>query len=407
MAKFEREGIYKGLKVLDFTIALAGVFNAWQYADNGADVWKVEKYGSGDQARLWGPFVDDFSVYYASFNRNKRSIEIDMRNPEGKALILELVKHCDLVLENFKAGTLEKLGLGYEEMAKVNPKVVYASLSGFGTSGPLWKLPCYDIIACARGGLLATSGEADGMPIKPGFSIGDNMTGINFHHATNMALYQARKTGKGCRLEIAMMDTCMQAIDTAIVENSLTGSYQMRSGDHDRFFAPYGIYEARDGYVAIAVSKEEEWTRFCDAMGAPKWKEDPRFANNQLRLENLEALVKEITALTRNMWRADFEKAMRAAHVPGVSVDTFEEAISSPQIHQTDTLVYVQQSNFPAVGRLPMINVPVHFSKTPGAVKQCSPMLGEDTVDILRENGLSDERIQALLDQKAVGVYQG
>ena len=404
MGKFEREGIFKGVRILDFTIALAGVFNAWQFADHGADVWKVEKYGSGDQCRLWGPFVDDLSVLYSSFNRNKRSIEVDLRSPEGKALILELVKHVDLVLENFKAGTLEKLGLGYEELSAVNPKIVYGSLSGFGTYGPLWKLPCYDLIASGRGGLAAATGEKDGAPLKPGFAIGDNYTGVNFFHATSMALYNAKKTGKGCRLEVAMMDTCMQAVDTSIVENSITGSYQMRNGDHDRFRAPYGMYEARDGYVVFAVENEEQWGKFCDVLGLSALKDDPRFATNADRVQNLEALIAAVEAVTVTKFRSDIEDTCIAAGVPAASVMTWVEVLHSQQLKDEGSLIFINQTG---AGRLPMIVNPVHFSKTPGKIKKCSPMLGEDTVDIMHEAGYTDEQIKQFVDAKAVGIWQG
>lgn len=403
MAEFEREGIFKGVRILDFTIALAGVFNAWQFADNGADVWKVERYGSGDQCRFWAPFVDDLSALYASFNRNKRSVEIDMRNPEGKALILEMVKHCDLVLENFKAGTMEKLGLGYDVLKEANPKIVYGSLSGFGTNGPLWKLPCYDLIASGRGGLVSCTGEPDGLPLKPSFSIGDNGTGVNFFHATNMALTYARETGKGCRFEVAMMDSCMQAADTAIVEDSITGSCVMRNGNHNRFYAPYGMYEARDGYAVFAVQTEEEWGKFCDTLGLEDLKTDARFATNADRVKNLEELIPAIEAVTVKMWKYDLEETLMAEGVPAAAVMPFADVVTSKHLKQEGSLIFLQQEG---IGRLPMIGNPVHFSKTPGKIAKGAPMLGEDSIDILKSCGYDDKAIQKFIDVNAVGVYK-
>ena len=188
MAESEKKGVFDGLKVLDFTIALAGVYISWQFADLGAEVWKVERYGSGDQARAWDPFVNGLSTLYTAYNKNKKSIEIDLSGQAGKDVIYEMVKQADVVLENFKSGSIDRLGLGYDKLKEINPKIVFVSLSGFGGSGPLQKYPCYDAIAAARGGFAGSNGEPEGAPMKAGNANCDTLTGTYAFNAAVMGL---------------------------------------------------------------------------------------------------------------------------------------------------------------------------------------------------------------------------
>ena len=259
----------EGLKVLDFTIALAGPFTAWQLADMGAEVWKIERYGGGDQCRVWDPFLNDLGTMFVSYNKNKKSVEMNLAAPEGKAVIYEMAKKADVVIENFKSGSIDRLGLGYEKLKELNPKLVFISLSGFGASGPLMKLPCYDAIAEARSGFAASNGDPEGPPMKAGNCIGDTITGLYGLNAVLMALINARRTGQGCRIDMSMMDVGMQACEETIIDFSLHGRAQARFGDHDRFTAPYGMFEARDGWCVIIADTEERWQALCGALGHP------------------------------------------------------------------------------------------------------------------------------------------
>ena len=289
----------EGLKVLDFTIALAGPFTAWQLADMGAEVWKVERYGSGDQCRAWDPFLNDLGTMFVSYNKNKKSIEMNLAAPEGKAVIYELAKQADVVIENFKSGSIDRLGLGYETLRELNPKLVFISLSGFGASGPLMKYPCYDAIAEARSGFAACNGELDGPPIKAGNCIGDTISGLYGLNAVLMALVEARRTGQGCRIDMSMMDVGMQACEETILDYSLTGEAQPRFGDHDRFIAPYGMFEARDGWSVIIADTPARWSALCGALGLQNLETDPRFAENSDRIAHRDELVQAITEVTR------------------------------------------------------------------------------------------------------------
>ncbi len=402
MGKYKQP--FEGIKVLDFTQALAGVFCAWQLADLGADVWKVERYGYGDQSRSWPPFINDLSALYASFNRNKRSISIDTAKQEGKDLVLELVKDVDVVLENFKVGTMEKLGIGYEELIKVNPKLVYGSISGFGIEGPLSALPCYDNVAAARGGLSSRSGRKDGPPVKPGYSVCDNWTGLNLFNAVSMALVEREKTGKSVRVDVSMTDCSFYINDWPMLEYSVYGTVPERNGNHDPNVAPYGEYQAKDGYVVFAVTTEKTWGKFCTLLGLTHLLEDERFADNGQRVKNLDALIPEIEKVTKTMGKFEIERLLASKFVPVGAVMTVPEVMVSK--HALDTeMVHVMDQ--PGIGKLFTTGIPVHFSKTPGSIRSASPLLGQHSVEILKEAGFPEDRINQLVADKVVEVYNG
>ncbi|GAA0182228.1 CaiB/BaiF CoA-transferase family protein [Clostridium sediminicola] len=393
---------FEGIKVLDFTQALAGVFCAYQMSDLGATVWKVERYKYGDQSRVWPPFVNDIALGYASFNKNKKSISIDMRKEEGKQIILDMVKECDVVLENFKVGTLEKLGLGYEELIKVNPNIIYGSVSGFGIEGPHAKLPCYDNIAAARGGISTRSGRPDGPPVKPGYSICDNWSGLNLFNAVAMAMVEKERTGKGLRVDVAMSDCAFYLNDWPMLEYSVFGTIPMRNGNHDATVAPYGEFEAADGYVVLAITNDKHWGKFCDIMDLENIKDDSRFADNASRLENLKDLVVEIEKVTRTIPKFEIEKMLGENGVPAGAVMNIPEVMESEQAKASEMIVYVDQEK---VGRMPTVGIPMKFSKTPGDVNGSAPMLGANTAEILKQVGYSEDNINELVEKNVVEVY--
>lgn len=394
---------FEGIKVLDFTQALAGVFATWQLADLGADVWKVERYGMGDQSRTWPPFINDLSVLYASFNRNKRSISIDTGKDEGKKLILELVKHVDVVVENFKVGTMEKLGIGYEELIKVNPKLVYASAAGFGIEGPLAKLPCYDNVAASRGGLVSRTGRPDGPPIKPGYSVCDNWTGLNLFNALTMALIEREKTGKSVRVDVSMTDCAFYVNDWPMLEYSVFGTIPQRNGNQDPTVAPYGEYAAKDGYVVLAVTTEKTWKKFCNLLSLDHLLTDERFADNDSRLKNINDLIVEIEKVTKTMGKYEIESLLAKNKVPAGAVMTVPEVMVSG--HALDSGM-VQVMDQERIGKLFTTGIPMHFSKTPGEIRTGSPMLGDHSVEILKEAGIEDSKINSLIENKIVEVYK-
>ena len=402
MANWESKGVFKGLKVLDFTIAVAGVYTAWQFADLGAEVWKVERYNAGDQSRTWDPFVNGMSTLYCAYNKNKQSIELDLSSPEGKEIIYNMVKEADVVLENFKSGSIDRLGLGYEKLKEINPKIVFMSLSGFGGSGPLMKYPCYDAIAAARGGFAASNGEPDGAPMKAGNSNCDTLTGIYGFNAVLMALIEARKTGKGCRIDVGMADVAMASCAETIMDYGKYGNAQSRYGNHDRFIAPYGIFEARDGWVSIIADTEERWKALVEVLNLKELESDPRFADNAARIQNRDALVEKIEAVTRTMFRKTAEEKLLEAGVPASEVLPFIEAYTSNHANQTDATAFAWQEK---IGYIRFYNNPIRFNDEVCPIHRGSPLLGQDSRDILKSVGYSEEEIQKLIDAEVVGEH--
>ena len=391
----------EGLKVLDFTIALAGPFTAWQLADMGAEVWKIERYGGGDQCRTWDPFLNGLGTMFVSYNKNKKSVEMDLSAPEAKAAVYEMAKRADVVIENFKSGSIDRLGLGYEKLKQLNPKLVFISLSGFGASGPLMKLPCYDAIAEARSGFAASNGDPEGPPMKAGNCIGDTITGLYGLNAVLMALIDARRTGQGCRIDMSMMDVGMQACEETIMDFSLYGQAQPRFGDHDRFTAPYGMFEARDGWCVIIADTEERWQALCGALGHPEWKDDPRFAGNAARVANKDALVEALTAATVLLRREEIETRLLAADVPASAVLSFIEAYTSDHAGQTGLTQLVDQKK---IGLMRFYSNPIRFDGETAPIRRGAPLLGEDTTDVLRELGYSQAEIDKLYADGVVGA---
>lgn len=402
MAELSKKGVFDGLKVLDFTIALAGVYISWQFADLGAEVWKVERYGSGDQARAWDPFVNGLSTLYTAYNKNKKSIEMDLSSQEGKNVIYEMVKQADVVLENFKSGSIDRLGLGYETLKEINPKIVFVSLSGFGGSGPLQKYPCYDAIAAARSGFAGSNGEPDGAPMKAGNANCDTLTGTYAFNAAVMGLIEARNTGVGCKIDIGMTDVAMMSCGETVMDYGQTGEIYTRFGNHDRFTAPYGIFEARDGWAVIIADTDERFLSLCDVLGLSALKTDARFSDNASRIQNRDLLVEQIETVTRTMFRREIEEKLLAADVPASQVLPFIEAYTSDHANETAVTQQVWQEK---IGMMRFYNNPLRFNNELCPIKCGAPLLGQDTDEILKSVGYSEAEIKKLHDDEVVASH--
>lgn len=393
--------VLQGVRVLDFTQALAGVYCSMYLGDFGADVIKVERNGCGDQSREWGPFVNDASVYFATYNRNKRSIALDPESPEGKEIILDLVKDCDVVLSNFEYGTMEKLGFGYEDLKKINPAIIYGAISGFGTNGPLRDKPSMDITVAARGGLIDKTGDVDSPPVKPGFSIGDNWSGLNLLFGISMALLNKQTTGKGCCLDLAMMDADIYLQDQSIIEWALAGEVSPRNGNHDIDVAPFGAFRAKDGWVVFGCMTEKHWKNFCNMMNIPELANDERFNTNENRVANLKELIPEIEKGTSAMNKLEIEKLLQENRIPAGAVMSMSELLKDEYVEARELAPEVDH---PVIGKFRTMGIPIKFNKTPGDVNmRPAPALGENSEEILREIGYTEEKIAAL---KSRGVIR-
>ncbi len=395
-----KKGPLKGIKVLDFSQVLSAPFCGMMLADMGADVIKIERPGAGDISREYGPYVNDISLYFCQYNRGKKGIAIDMRSEEGKKVVLDLVKQVDVVIENFKAGTLEKLGIGYDKMREVNPGLIYGSISGFGTYGPLSHLPCMDIIAAARSGLVAQSGQAGDAPIKPGFSMCDTWAGLQLLRGLSMALLHKQRTGEGLRVDIAMLDCAFYMCESSVLDHSLTGQFTEKSGNHHPWYAPYGEFAAKDGNVVVAVSSEEDWAVLCKTLGMEPLAHDPRFETNALRVQNRDALIAEMENVTRGLGRYDMEAALCAAGVAAAAVQSLQEFDTNPQTRTLDVITQIDQAG---VGEYTVTNTPILFSKTPvDPNASAAGFPGAHSRAILEGLGYDAGRIDSLLSSGAV-----
>lgn len=357
--------------------------------------------GGGDQCRAWDPFLNDLGTMFVSYNKNKKSVEMNLAAPEGKAVIYEMAKQADVVIENFKSGSIDRLGLGYEKLKELNPRLVFISLSGFGASGPLRKLPCYDAIAEARSGFAASNGDPEGPPMKAGNCIGDTITGLYGLNAVLMALIDARRTGRAAASTWSMMDVGMQACEETIMDFSLHGQAQARFGDHDRFTSPYGMFEARDGWCVIIADHEARWRALCGALDHPEWMDDPRFKDNASRVAHKDHLVEAVTSATVLLRRAEIEARLLAVDVPASAVLSFIEAYTSDHANQTGLTQLVDQKK---IGLMRFYSNPIRFDNETIPIRRGAPLLGEDTTQVLRELGYSQAEIDQLYADGVVGA---
>ncbi|NPV91247.1 MAG: CoA transferase [Firmicutes bacterium] len=383
-----------GVRVIDLTHAYNGPFCTMQLADHGAEVIKVEKPGSGDQTRGWAPFKAgcDDSCYYAFLNRNKKGITLDITKPEGKEIFKQLVTTADVVVENFRYGTMEKLGLGYEELKTINPRIIFASSSGFGQYGPLKERPAYDVIAQAMGGIMSVTGERGGPPVKVGPGLGDNFTGTYLASGIAMALYHREKTGVGNRIDVSMQDVIFSALETTLPFYDTNGVILGREGNVDPATSPYDMYTCKDGYVVCGAASDKLWSLFCKAIGNQGLETDERFTTNELRVINRDQLTDEIHKWSKGITVAEAEAALMGHGVPCGPIYNVEEIVNHPHTKAREMVVEV---NHPTIGKMRIQGVTVKLYESPGSVDAPAPLLGQHTEEVLKaEIGLSDEEIR-------------
>ena len=393
----------EGITVLDFSQAYSGPYCAMNLADYGARVIKVERVDGGDQSRFWHPYAENGnSGYFAIYNRNKEGIAVDLSTPEGKEIIKKLYGHVDVVLENFKYGTLDKLGIGYEEMKKVNPEIIFASITGFGQTGPLRANTAYDNVVECMCGFMEMTGFAEDMPLRSGASVGDSYTGLTMALAIVLACYDKRRTGKGRRLDVSMLDTMFATIEDAVLAYALTGKQISRTGNaKPKEIVPYDTYTCADGFVATGINDESMWPDFCRAIGMPELQDDPMYATNDLRCENFESFTALMKKVFAEKTQKEIFESFAKCNIPVAPALDPLDAMEHPQIVARDMAIEFEDAN---VGHLKTFGIPVKFSKTPGYVKKSSPKLGENTREVLREAGFSEKEIEKFIENEIVGA---
>lgn len=390
----------EGIKIMDFSSAHAAVYSTMILADFGADVLKIERYGTGDAARYYTPYQKDGSAYHAYLNRGKKSLSINMKTPEGKRIIRQLAAQADVVVENFRYGSLDRMGLGYSALKEVKPDLIYAALSSFGQTGPLKRQNGLDLTLQAMGGIMDLTGRRDGPPVKIGTPIGDQFSGVYLALAIMLALVHRENTGEGQMIDVSMMDSIFSMLEMGVIQPALTGRPTVRRGNGSPVICPYDVFPAADGYVSIGISTDAQWKKFCRVMELEELLQDERYATNAGRAAHFDQGLRQlITAKTATMSRFEIEEKLRAVNLPVGAVCTVYEAAESEQIRAREMVVEVEDQ---AAGRVRMFGIPAKLSETPGAIASGAPLLGEHTVDTLRGLGYSAAEIDRLIAGQVV-----
>jgi crotonobetainyl-CoA:carnitine CoA-transferase CaiB-like acyl-CoA transferase len=384
-------GPLAGMRVLELAQIMAGPTAGMMLADMGADVIKVEKLPGGDDARGYRePRVNGISAPFMILNRNKRGIALNLKHAQGREILLRLVRNADVLTENYRRGTLEKLGLGYDVLAAANPGLIYCAVSGYGRDGPYADKGGFDLIAQGFAGLMSITGEPGGPPAKTGNSVADINAGILAVVGILAAYAHKQKTGQGQMVETSLMEAALQQTYWHAAIQFATGTCPGPTGSAHILTAPYQAFHARDGWINIGGANQANWERIAEVLGHAEWRDDPRFATNSDRMANLDALVGKMNAVLATRSKAEWVEAFDAAGVPVGPVHSIGEALSHPQTLARGMVVDLVH---PQAGPTKAVGCPVHFSATPTAITRPAPLLGEHTRELLREYGYDDGQI--------------
>jgi crotonobetainyl-CoA:carnitine CoA-transferase CaiB-like acyl-CoA transferase len=383
-----------GVRVLDLSRVLAGPWATQILGDFGAEVIKIEKPGAGDDTRSWGPpFLRNAdgthgdAAYYLAANRNKRSVTIDFSKRDGAEIVRRLAPHCDILVENFRAGGLKKYGLDYASIAAINPRIVYCSITGFGQTGPYAKRPGYDYIIQGMGGLMSLTGEPDGEPMKSAVAVADLFTGMYAVTSILAALRHAERTGQGQQLDISLLD-CQIAMLANLGANYLvSGERPQRLGNQHASIAPYQVFATSDGHIILAVGNDGQFRDFCRAAGVAL-AVDARFATNEARVNNRAALTTALAPIMRGRATAEWVAMLEAADVPCGPINTLDQVFADAHVVARQAVTSVMRTDGQCVK---LAANPVRMSETPPATHAAPPLLGEDTASVLRELLGADE----------------
>lgn len=384
----------EGIKVIDLTSALNGPFCTMILADYGAEVLKIEPV-NGEQCRTWGPLDEKSgeSGFFCYVNRNKKGATLNLKSEKGKELFFKLVKDADVLVENYKGGVTERLGIDYETVRKINPTIIYASGSGFGQYGPLKTRPCYDVVAQAMGGMAELTGFPDSIPTKVGPSIADHVAGIYLAVGVLTALVHRERTGEGQQVDVAMLDTIFSLLENSLVKYTMGGYIPTRNGNIDPSISPFDLFECKDGYIAIGVGNDRLFDTFCHTIGHTELLEDPRYATNDLRCKNYQPdLQNVIRDWSKDYTKGEIEKIMDEAGIPCGPVLNVKEAIEHPQIQARDMMVHCEH---PTAGDLYFQGCVMKLSETPGSVDFPSPLLGQHNQEIFGITAEEEEKLKA------------
>lgn len=393
-------GPLQGIRVLDFTRVLAGPSASLALADLGAEVLKLEPPGTGDETRLFPPFRDDVSHYFLSVNRGKKSIVIDLKTAAGVELVRDLAAKCDILIENYRPGVMDRLGLGYDALSGINPRLIYCAISGFGMTGPLRDRPSFDIVLQALSGALSVNGESDRAPVKLGIPLGDLIGGINGPMGILAALYERSVTGRGRLIDVSLLDGMMGMLGYLAQLAFFTGEDPTPRGSEHPNLVPYGSFAALDGSIIIACLMNSFWERICQALQRPEWLLDPRFATIEKRRDNRHVVNEMICEFTRRKTVAQLVDLFTEYNVPHAPILGIQAALAQPQAVAREMVV---ETDHAVLGKIPIVNRPIKFPGDGQPVPSAPPVLGQHTDEILQGIlGLSAERIAQLRASKVI-----
>ena len=391
----------EGIKILDLTRALAGPYCTLILCDLGAEVVKVEIPQSGDDARQYGPFKNEQSLYFLSLNRAKESLTLNLKADEGKTILKDLVKSFDVLVENFRPGTMEKLGLSYEILKKINPRLIYAATSGFGHTGPDSKKPSYDLLAQARGGIMSITGWPDTPPTRVGMSTGDITAGLFTAIGINAALYQRVKTGVGQLIDVSMLDCQVAILENALARFQVDGTSPTPIGNRHPTVSPFQAFMAKDEYFVLPIGNDKLWMKLCDVLGKEDWAADARFTTNAGRNNNMDVLIPMLEKLLLTKTASEWIELIESAGIPCGPINTIEKVMNDTQVHARNMIVEVEDEK---AGTIKIAGNPIKMSTiSEESTRKPMPKLGEHTSDILKKYlGFDEEKIKQLKEDGVI-----
>ncbi|HEV3346893.1 MAG TPA: CoA transferase [Methylomirabilota bacterium] len=388
-----------GIRVIDLSRVIAGPWCGALLADLGADVIKVEDTGPGDESRTWPPHKDGEAAAYLLFNRNKRGIALDLKQPEAVEVVKRLVKDADVVIENFRTGTMESFGLGYDVLSAINPRLIYCSVSAFGRTGPRKDSPGYEALMQAFSGIMSITGEPGGQPVRAGVSFLDLTTGILCALGVSNAIIQRQRTGLGQRVDGSLLETAVSLLAFHAEGYLLTGALPRALGSGHPSLSPYRNFKCRDGqWIFIAAANDRFWQKLASALGLTELAADPRFQKNQGRVANRAELEGILEKTIGGLDREPLLKLLEEADVPATPVNTVDQVMNDPQTAERGI---VQRVTHPRLGEIPVVGTPLHFSRMAPGVRRAAPLRGEHTDAVLTDLGYSAAEIQHLREKKA------
>jgi len=390
----------EGIKVLDLSRALAGPYCTMMLADMGAEVIKLEIPGRGDDSRGWGPpFLEGESAYFMSVNRNKKSMTLNLKKERALEIIHKLIKQSDVIVENFRPGTMEKLGLSYDKVNNINPKIVYCSISGFGQDGPYHLLPGMDQVLQGMGGLMSITGEPNGPPIKVGVAVADIAGGMFAAFGIMIALFNREKSGKGQRIDNSLLDNQIAWLTYRAGSFFVSGEIPKPLGSGHPVIVPYQAFKAKDTYFNLAVGNDQLWVKFCKAVGLEEIMNDPKYATNSMRVKNREEVVKIVEELICTKEAEEWLKILTDAGIPCGPIYTIDKLFNDPQVLHRKM---VEELDHPKAGIIKVTGIPIKLSDTPGEILTAPPFLGQHTIEILHDLGYSERDIKAMYQDNII-----